>query len=247
VPSESDLRDLLQGPDPEGRAAIDLDAVLSRARRRRRPKVVAAQALGSVALVGVLGTAVVVSLPRPGGDAASIAQDTSAGGEAAPLNGDTALRKEADVCGEPLVEHPATQGVTLEMTLPTTVEPDPRAIPVVVTVRNDGPGQLLAMSAGSPQVTFARDNVVLWHTPTESDADATLRQLDLAPGESADYPATLSTTVCGSEADLAPGRPADLGLAGPGRYEARAVLTVEFTDGRVVTIASEPVPVEIVR
>jgi hypothetical protein len=83
VPSESDLRDLLQGSDPEGRTAIDLDAVLTRARRRRRPKVIAAQALGSVAMVAVLGTAVVVSLPRADETASMIAQDTSAGNEEA--------------------------------------------------------------------------------------------------------------------------------------------------------------------
>jgi hypothetical protein len=106
VPDESDLRHLLQGPDPEGRAAIDLDAVLTRARRRRRPRVIAAQALGSVALVGVLGTAVVVSLPRADETASMIAQDTAAGGaeaESAPFfEEDASSSKTMDACGEPI-------------------------------------------------------------------------------------------------------------------------------------------------
>lgn len=115
MPSESDLRDLLQGADPEGRVAIDLDAVLTRARRRRRPRLIAAQALGSVALVGVLVTAVGVSLPRGGESAASIAADTAGGAEtqSAPFV-DQDARKVGDECGQPLAPT-ATEPWNLEL------------------------------------------------------------------------------------------------------------------------------------
>jgi hypothetical protein len=111
VPDESDLRDLLRGAEPEGRAAIDLDAVLSRARRRRRPKVLAAQALGSVALVGVLGTAIFVAQP-PAQESAMIAQDTAAGSEEATApyaDTDTGAENgmlKASECGDPPVIPP---------------------------------------------------------------------------------------------------------------------------------------------
>jgi len=245
VPSESDLRDLLRGSEPEGRAAIDLDAVLTRARRRRRPRVVAAQALGSVALAGVLVTAVVVALPRTADSAATIAADTAAGSEeGAPYVGDADLRKEGDVCGEPVVEHPAVDGLALDLTLPTTVEPDPRALPVVVTLRNTGTESLVGTTATAPEVTVAEEGQVLWHTP--ASADAGFRALDLAPGESVDYPVTIAVVVCTSEADLATdGSASTLPAAGPGDYELRAVLEVALADGRLVTVASAPLPAQV--
>jgi hypothetical protein len=107
VPSESDLRDLLRGSDPEGRAAIDLDAVLTRARRRRRPKVIAAQALGTVAVVGALFAAVVAGQP-PQQAATMIAGDAAGGSEAdaAPFVDDSAASRIVEACGDAMMLHP---------------------------------------------------------------------------------------------------------------------------------------------
>ena len=78
--TESDLRDLLRDPDPEGRPTIDLNAVVTRARRRRRPKVIAAQALGSVAAVGALFVGISAIIP-PQQAAMMVAEDSAGGAE----------------------------------------------------------------------------------------------------------------------------------------------------------------------
>jgi len=141
VATESDLRDLLRGPDPKGRGAIDLDAVLSRARRRRRPRVIAAQALGSVALVGVLGTAVVIGVPQPQ-SSLMVAEDTAgdSGLATAPEADEGALKADYDVCGEPLVTPPLL-GWALDAALGTdaVLSDGSGNLDVTVGLRNDSP------------------------------------------------------------------------------------------------------------
>ena len=159
MPSESDLRDLLHGADPEGRAAIDLDAVLARARRRRRPKVIAAQALGSVALVGVLGTAIVATLPRAGDSASMIAQDSAAGGEEATapfVDQDDALK--ASDCGQaPVI--PPLLGWSVDLA-PAPAAPGEAG--VSVTLGRDGPVPE-AGTATITSITLVDDGVVVGH------------------------------------------------------------------------------------
>lgn len=244
--TESDLRDLLRGPDPEGRGEIDLDAVLSRTRRRRRPRVIAAQALGSVALVGVLGTAVVVAIPRADTGVQMTAEDAVAGSDeaaTAPFADEDALRWMPDACGAPVTEQVSTPGLTLEMSIVTTYEPQER-IPVTVTLRNDGPDRLVGTSGRSPSVSFARDGLVVWHSYATQDASA--RVVDLAPGESMTFEAFFDRVICGTEDDLIMDDPQrDLPVAPPGQYELRAVLVVATDAGATLLAASPPLSLEI--
>jgi hypothetical protein len=163
VATESDLRDLLQHPDPEGRGAIDLDAVLRRARRRRRPRVIAAQALGSVAVVGVLGTAIFIGQP-PAQEAAMIAQDTAAGtgaNESQPF-ADTDIENgmlKASECGDaPVV--PPLLGWTV------VVAPSPLAasgeVAVSVTLGLDAPVPESGTATISA-LTVIDDGIVVGH------------------------------------------------------------------------------------
>ncbi len=246
MPSESDLRNLLHGPDPEGRAAIDVDAVLTRARRRRRPKVVAAQALGSVALVGVLGTAIVVSLPRPAEQATMTAQDAPAGaGESAtqPFADQDALTAMSAVCGEPVAFPPASPDLVLEISMETIFEPESR-IPVTVTLRNTGAEIIRGSTGAAPLMTFARDGIVLWHSFAAPDGG--VRAIDLDPGESVTYETYFDRTVCGSEDDLVVDDPANpLPAAGPGQYEVFATLTLSGDDGTSAVASGPPMSLEI--
>lgn len=173
MPSESDLRDLLQDADPEGRAAIDLDAVLSRARRRRRPRLIAAQALSSVALVGVLVTAVGVSLPRGGESAASTAADTAGGTEAqsAPfVDQDSEIADgmlKARECGEPPVTPPL---LGWNVAIAPSALAGPGQLGVRVTLANDGPVPESGV-ATITALTVVRDGVVVGHAfPVDASA-----------------------------------------------------------------------------
>lgn len=252
--TESDLRDLLRGPDPEGRGAIDLDAVLSRTRRRRRPRVIAAQALGSVAIVGVLGTAIFVSGPLADRGVLMTTEDAGAGadgtGEAATESGDApyvgqdALKWMPDACGAPVTDAVSSEGLSLELSLETIFEPGER-IPVQVTLRNDGPNPLVATSSPWPHVSLARDGLVVWHSYQTQEAIGYL--IDLAPGESTTLETYVDRVICRSEDDLIMDGPQnDMPAAPSGRYELRAVLVMTTDDGATLVAASAPYPVEIV-
>lgn len=244
MPSESDLRDLLQGPDPEGRAAIDLDVVLTRARRRRRPKVIAAQVLGSVAVVGVLGTAIFVAQP-PAQQAALIAQDTAGGSEeaAAPFADDDAAKWMPDACGAPVTDPPASTTLTAEITLPTTFEPTEQ-VPVTVTLRNVGSDRVVGSTGSMPYLVFSQAGTVIWHSYAVQDLS--MRLVDLAPGQSMSYDTYFERTVCGSEEDLVMDDPdSALPLAGPGSYELRAMISVESADGTSFVASAPALPIEI--
>lgn len=246
--TESDLRDLLRGPEPEGRGEIDLEAVLTRTRRRRRPRVIAAQALGSVALVGALGTAVVVSLPLAQPGVMMSAEDAGADGAGeeaatAPFADEDARGWTPDVCGAPVTDPVASEGVTLEMTLVTTFEPE-QHVPVVVTLRNDGPNRLVGTTGSVPHVSLARDGVVVWHSSATQDASA--RLVDLDPGEQMTYETYIERSICSSEEDLVMDDPdTALPLAPAGFYELRSVVVISTDDGATLVAASPPTPLEI--
>ena len=250
MPSESDLRDLLRGPDPEGRTAIDLDAVLTRARRRRRPRVIAAQALGSVALVGVLVTAVTVSLPRAAETTAITAQDTDAGAgeaEAAPFADDSHLRWMPDSCGAPASDPVSADGLSLELA-PLVVEEGTSTVPVTVTLRNERSVRVAGVTDVTPHLTLSRDGLVVWHSAVAEPATpgAARPVVDLEPGESMTFDATLDLVICGSEEDILSDAPMPLATAGA--YELRAVLVIDSANDPAVEldrVGGGPAPVEI--
>jgi hypothetical protein len=251
VATESDLRDLLRGPDPEGRGEIDLDAVLSRTRRRRRPRVIAAQALGSVAIVGVLGTAVIVGGPLADRGVMMSAEDSGAGsdgaGEAVAESGDApyvdqdSLKWMPDACGAPVTDPVSSDGLTLEMSIVGDAQ---ERVPVTVTLRNDGAEPIVGTSSPWPHVSLARDGIVVWHTYDTQEAIGYL--VDLAPGESTTLETYVDLLACRSEDDLIMDGPQnDMPAAPPGEYEVRAVLVVTTDDGARLIAASAPFPLEI--
>lgn len=206
--TESDLRDLLQGPEPEGGATIDVDAVLSRTRRRRRPKVIAAQALGSVALVGGLFTAVVVGIPQQQA-AMMVAEDTAGSADefaSTPEQSDAGLERVMDACGAPLVAWPLL-GWALDVSPAGSAAPDDLA--VTVTLRNDS---LLAESgeAALTSLTFIQDDEVVGYGILTEPA---VTEAELDPGESLTWDVRVATQSCDPSTRLA-----------PGAYDVRAVV-----------------------
>lgn len=229
--TESDLRDLLREPEPEGRAAIDLDTVLSRARRRRRPRVVAAQALGSVAVIGALATGVVVGLPATQPGVLMVAEDSAggAGDEAAsgPAAEDGQLIRTPSAatlqtCSAPVSDIGGASGLVLTVA-PAVAAAGDAGIPIEVTLRNTSETSFTGVTGLEPILTLSRDGIVLWYSNGPRDLAATA--VDLAPGEEMVFRATLEPVVCGPE-DSAEGFRDDLPAAEPGAYEVRAALDV---------------------
>lgn len=224
--TESELRDLLKGPEPEGRTAIDLDAVLTRARRRRRPKLLAVQALGSVAVVGGLFAAVVATLPPQQQAASILAEDTAGGsGFSMPESADENARTR-DACGNDYVSIPLL-GWELDV---AGTGPQPVDEPVVsVTLVND----TVLTAVGSAEImslTFFQDGVVVGHGAPlgVTTIDATLQ-----PDEALTWDLPVVTTSCATG-----------GVLEPGAYDVRAsVLFTHHEDGTGQKIDPSPEPV----
>lgn len=231
--TESDLRDLLRGPEPEGRREIDLDAVLTRARRRRRPRVLAAQALGGVAVVGAIVTGVAVALPPAqtallvaedaGGSADESAQAGAAGSDAPHSD----LRWAMDACGEPPVA-----GTSDTWALATAVGGSGDDLTATLTLRNAGDagvaGDLVPWA-----LTFVRDGVVVGRAAFPDGGPGAFA---LGAGES------LDTTLAAVVEPCDPARP----LA-PGSYQVRGVveITAVAADGRNEVVYGALAPVEL--
>lgn len=245
--TESDLRDLLRGPDPKGGGAIDVDAVLTRARRRRRPRVVAAQALGSVALVGGLFTAVVVATPPGGPISGTVAEDAGLDEAAAPYADGSATGLAVGAsglayCGAPLPDvAPAANGLVLELAPVDAPSSDAR-IPVAATLRNTGDERVTGTTGVTPIVAFTRDGVVLWHDrgPWEAIGVA----VDLAPGETMTFEAAFEPVACTPD-DEVEGFARVIPTAGPGSYAVNAALDFFPDDGTggPIVVTGPPAPV----
>ena len=239
--TESDLRDLLRGPEPEGRAAIDLDAVLARARRRRRPKLVAAQALGTVAVVGAVFTGVAIAIPPASESSMTAAEDSAAGTaeefasspESAGSDG-MALRLAAEACDAPYDAPVATTDLTLLIDPVTTEASTPLAVPV--TLRNDGAAPIAGV-VSIPRIVLTRDGVVVGHAPLVADAGL---PVELAPRETTSFGAEIAPYRC--DAALPAAQPADLDLLTPGVYEMRPVAQFVREDGSIAEISGPPQP-----
>ena len=244
--TESDLRDLLRDPDPDGGGGIDLDAVLTRAHRRRRPRVVAARALGATALVGALFTTVLVTVPSLEQPTGMLAEDARTDGAAPFADGSASSlaigASRIAYCGAPLPEvAPAENGLVLQI---AAVEGSSNAtrIPVQVLVRNTSAQRVTGTTGSTPIVAFSQGGVVLWHDAGPWDVGGVV--VDLAPGEALAFETALEPVVCTPD-DEVEGFQRSLPAAGPGTYDVSAALDFipadESMGGLVVTGPTAPV------
>jgi hypothetical protein len=223
VADESELREIMRR-DGSAAAEIDLDAVLRRTRARRRPRLIAAAAVGALALTGViipiglgtLGTPAPVALSSTAGGEDDGTEDAAAAPEVAPT--DSLPR-----CGGPVADpEPAANGLVLEVS-PVSAEAGAERIPVVVTLRNTGADRVRGTVSEPPILTLSRDRSVVWHSTAREDAETAI---DLAPGGTLDFVAEFEGRVCAPEDDTDGFRP-DLPAADPGSYRIGA--TLDFT------------------
>lgn len=247
--TESELRDLLHGSDPEGRAVIDVDAVLHGARRRRRPRLIAATAAGTFALVGVLTPVVVLSLPTTQQTSVMVAEDSSGGAAPETASGDAAQSGMSaagtlNTCQAPLVaDLPSPDGLVLEVT-PVDVAAGSDDIPIDVTLRNDSSARVVGSTGPAPVITLSADGVVLWHS--SGIAETPRVPVDLEPGESMSYTATFEPVICGreDESDL-DGFGEDLPDAAPGAYLLSAAIDFVPNDGATGLVTGPVAPAEL--
>jgi hypothetical protein len=253
MPSESELREQLHVDESTG-AAIDLDSVLRRARTRRRPRVVAAAALGSLAVIGIV---VPVSLGVAGQFSSGSASSASAPELSAPqkdsgATGGTAggapsiQRAPADkinLCtGSVADAAPAENGLRLTVAAVDASAGD-RDIPVTVTLTNTGSAPFHGSASPFPALTLSRAGIVLWHSNGAVPQLAEL--IDLAPGASVTFSTSFEPLVCGTVDDQRSSFRSGLPEAGPGSYRLSAALDVTGDDGSTVLVTGPAAAVRL--
>lgn len=246
MPSDSELRNRFrEGTQPKGQ--IDVEAVLRRARARRRPKVLAAGAGSLLAIAAIAVPAVYTGYTAgSASDTALIAPDAAApeeaaGGDAGAGEADQQMaRKDAEQlnrCMAPVAEIvPATEGLVITVE-PVTAPATAPSIPVTVTLTNQGPDSILGTTGGRPALTLSQDGVTIWHT--NGPLDMMARIVDLGPGESMTYETSFEPVVCGAGDDDLAEFPSDLPPAGPGSYRLSAAIDVARDDA-VVDLVTGP-------
>lgn len=228
-------------------APLDAAAIIAGARRRRRPRVIAAGTVGALATVGVLVLGIQVALPPDPGTVTSMesapAADAPAGGAS-----DTALTERAsaasmNLCGAPVVEAlPNTLGLALEPVFPASAAAG-ATVEGVVRLTNTGTERFTGSAAPTPAVAVAEDGLVVWHT--NGPAILSLVFIDLGPGESMEFGATATAVRCGPEDDAAPAFREDLPPLAPGDYTISVLMDITPDGQPVELVASDPVALTV--
>jgi hypothetical protein len=241
MPSDSEIRDRFrEGTQPRGQ--IDVDAVLRRARARRRPRVILAGAGSVLAIAAIAVPATISSFAGSAGDSATFvaadeaAPESSGGGAADSGYTQAAPAEKLNFCAAPLAEvTPAANGLVISAE-EVTAQASDRRIPVIVTLTNTGDEAIFGTTGSEPALTLSQDGVTLWHTNGPQDMMG--RIVDLGPGESMTYQATFEPLVCGPDDDALESFPTDLPAAGPGRYDLWAAIDVIHDDGAMTDLVT---------
>lgn len=101
MPTESDLRGLLGDPQP-GTGGIDVEAVLRRARSRRRARVLAGTAAGALAVAGVLVPVTLTTVLGGESPTTIVAEESASDADA--QDSDAAAPESATAPGGPTLE-----------------------------------------------------------------------------------------------------------------------------------------------
>lgn len=221
MPTEDDLRDLFASA--EHPQHIDAKRVIAKSRARRLPRQLAVGAVGTLAVAGI----VVVSLPALLPQQAAISTLSEGSGVAPEVQPfDSAKRAPADklnLCGAPLSQPmPSLYGLQLDVAFPTTAPVGTQPIQGTVRLTNTGPEPVTGSTAASPAITLSHGGVVLWHSNGPMiDLAVTV---DLAPGQSLEYPASFTPVRCDIQDDEAESFRADLPAVPAGAYDLSAAI-----------------------
>lgn len=264
MPTEADLRDAFRERADTPPPGIDVDEVIRRSRRRRRPMHIAVGGTVTLSMVGVGVLAIGGLPPWPwGGTTAatsSIAEDAardssadsgSTGGAAgesaeAPAIG-AAPAARLNLCGGTVAEvAPSATGLVLTPEFPGAAIAAGSTVSGVVTLENTGTERMTGASARTPEITLSRDGIVVWHSGGLGFVIATW--VDLAPGESMTYPASFVPALCTTDDDAGGTLPDDLPPLPAGSYEVSAAIDVALessaSGSALVTGPSVPLTLE---
>lgn len=251
--TEARLRAALTRTAADAPAPLTLDAddITRRARRRRTPRLVAVGAASCLAVIG-LGTVAVQSLfpvLQPTLSASQSADESITDSqESAPMgpdasgvpSGETSQPLESTlVCGAPMPAPIASDRLSLavdfagEATTGGTISGE-------VVLTNSSDAVVHATSPVLATMVLADRGAIAWHT--HGVIAQVVTELELQPGQSYRYQATVEPVRCTSEAQLERGETSELE---PGRHELVAAIDLVLDDGTGIRLISEPVSITL--
>lgn len=222
MPTESELRALLQGDGTPG--ALDTERIIRRARARRRPKQLAVGALGGLAALAVVVPVVV------GVGSLGPASVSDSGGAAAPAHPESAdeMTTLSESEGAPAdaaysgCELPRQDGDAAASGVEVLVSRTSPEAPVTLTLMNGGSTALHGELAGARLLAIGDADRPLAWADTQSVPPG---RIDLAPGEQLSFEVPLELVAC-----------SDAPVAGDLAVEAR--LAIVLDDGTRVVATS---------
>jgi hypothetical protein len=251
MPSDDELRELLSTArvrDVRAPGALDAGRVIARAKARRRPRQLAVGAVGVLAIAAValagfqlsrvdFATSIALVSPASGGagdtESSTLEEGTFDSGAA------RAKAEELNLCGGALAEvAPGSSGLQLDVMFPESAPVGARTVDGVVRMTNLGPGTVAGTTAASPTITLSQDGIVLWHSNGPTLMSVVV--VDLAPGESLEYPASFTPARCDLEDDLSAGFRPDLPMLPAGEYQLSAALDVSVGIDAEAVLATSP-------
>jgi hypothetical protein len=241
MPTEDDLRDMFDAeraassPSPYG---IDTKRVIAKSRARRLPRQIAIGAVSTLAVAGIVVVSLPVLLPQQ-----SAVSTLSEGGDAAAPSAqafDTMKRAPADkvnLCTGTVAEAaPSFYGLQLDVTFPAAASVGTDPVQGTVQLTNTSAVAVTGTTAPSPAITVSQGGIVLWHSNGPA-SDLTVA-VNLAPGQSLEYPATFTPVRCDVQDDEAESFRADLPALPAGGYELSAA--IDFLPGASLAQQSTP-------
>lgn len=248
MPTEAELRTWLREGDL-GSPAREADAgsVIRRSRRRRLPRQLAAGGTLTLAIAGI-GVAGFTGLRgAPMGTTMTDATTESApeslsGPDAGDATGGEAIQaapaSKLNPCGGTIADVAPSAGLVLETRFAPSAPADGQSVDGTVTLTNTGTERITGTSAATPAITLSQDGEVLWHS--NGPMIMMVVEVDLAPGESLDYPASFTAVQCGEQDELTESFRDDLPALDKGSYEISAAIDFLAADGSPLPTVTGP-------
>jgi hypothetical protein len=177
---------------------IDVDSVIARARRRRRPGRIGVGLVTALAVVGLFGGGI-FGLSRFVGSSGASSTAESGGSVAAPDSAPVPSITPRPTgplpatCGRPVPAiAPTADGLVVTVTAKEAAD---HTYAATITLTNTGPMAVHGHS-DTASVFLARDGIVLWHSSPTNPLGPGI-EVDLAPGASVQILTSFDPTICG--------------------------------------------------
>ena len=258
MPGDSELRAWMHGegsemPPASARPArLDAAAIIRRSKRRRLPRQLGAGGTMTLAVAGI-SVASITGLKTLGPNmfGSPTTAEHGAGDSGAEVPPELSAPQESpgrvspdrvNLCGSPLAAVPQNRfGLVLDAHFPADAPATGAPVTGSVTLTNTSTRTITGTSTSRPSVTLSRDGVVLWHSNGVQPAGTALR---LAPGQSVQYPATVTPVECTAADDRVGGFRAGLPAVPPGHYRISVLLAVDAS-GASALVGAEPVVITL--